>query len=63
MRRNYSLVKFDSISDICKDTGQVFFASMLIDPVLKQSFNAPIILIGLAATLAAWSAGLALSTK
>ncbi len=63
MRRNYSLLKFDTMSEICTDAGQVFLATMLIEPLINKTTNSIIVLLGAGMLCAAWSIGLILSTK
>ena len=42
------------ISEICRDIAQVFFASVLIDPIIRFEFKPFVIVVGVLLSLAAW---------
>ena len=63
MSHNYSILKIDAISDICKDAGQVFLATMFIDPIVSKNTNVATILIAIGLMCVSWSIGLSLSDK
>jgi hypothetical protein len=60
-RRNYSIVKLDALSEICRDAGQVFLASFFIEPMLSKIANPSLSFIGLSLVCFSWSLGLSLS--
>ena len=48
-------------ASILSDMGQVMFASILIEPLINNSFNSVTIVVGSALALLAWFASLLLS--
>ena len=63
MSHNYSILKIDAISDICKDAGQVFLATTFLEPVVNKTAELPFLLFGIGMMCITWCVGLSVSTK
>jgi hypothetical protein len=63
MRFIDKLSKPKILSEIFRDMGQVFFASVLIEPALSHSTNSSILFFGLVSSGVCWIAGLILAKK
>jgi len=46
--------RLDKLSDVMVSAGQVFFASIFIDPLVNGNFNWAVILLGLILALSSW---------
>ncbi|MBI3075187.1 MAG: hypothetical protein HYY92_03190 [Parcubacteria group bacterium] len=46
--------KPETLSQISRDIGQVFFASMFVGPVVSGSFDTSVVVAGFIFTLLAW---------
>jgi len=57
------LLKTKTLSEISLNIGQVFFASIIIDPLVSNSFNSSLFLIGLFLSITAWTFGLILAKE
>lgn len=44
-----------TLSGISRDIAQVFFAAILVDPLMRGNFSTSLILLGLTSSCAAWS--------
>lgn len=55
-----SSVKFEALSEIARDIGQIFFASMFVGPLINKTINWLLIVSGLLLALVFWSASLLL---
>lgn len=51
----FSQKRIDAIRDVIGDAGQVFFASILIDPIVGKGANTFLIISGLALSIFCWS--------
>jgi hypothetical protein len=60
---NLSLIKLETVSEICRDIAQVFFASVFIDPFFAEKSSWLTISFGLLLALIFWSFSLLLIKK
>ena len=51
--------KLKAVSDICRDSAQVFLATMLVEPIVRGGINATLIGAGLSLSLIFWLLSLA----
>lgn len=58
---NFSILKPNALAEISRDIGQVFFASMLIGPLVSGNTDVLILFSGLAFSAVAWIVSLLLS--
>jgi hypothetical protein len=52
--------KTDALSEIARDIAQIFFASLFVGPLVTNSFNLALMLLGLTLAVIFWLVGLAL---
>ena len=63
MRLIEKLEKPETLSEISRDMGQVFFASVLVDPVVNGSISGQLFFGGLTLSLFSWILSLLLSKE
>ena len=51
-----SLVNPRAIGEVCKDLGQIFFASVFLTSLMSDSTNFLIVILGLLLSIMSWSA-------
>ncbi len=55
--------KYETISEITKDIGLVFFAGMFVGPIVGKTFDPIMISMGLVLALASWIFSLSIARK
>ncbi|MEI7513022.1 MAG: hypothetical protein WCJ74_00170 [bacterium] len=58
-----SFAKVDAISEITRDIGQVFFASMFVAPIMQAEINWAITLSGFILSIIFWVFSILISEK
>ncbi len=51
-----SLIDPKAIGEICKDLGQIFFASVFITSLMSESMNYIVVTLGFVLSIMCWSA-------
>ena len=55
--------RFQVLSEITRDIGQVFFASLFVGPLVSGGVNWLVIVLGLILTIIAWSLSVILNER
>jgi len=49
------IIKSDSFSEISRDIGQVFFAGVVVQPIISQTATLNILVVGVILSMSFWS--------
>ena len=56
-------IKPETLSEICRDVGQVFFAGVLVEPIITHTSNSTMWIAGLTFSIASWSMSIYFNNK
>ena len=58
-----NFIKLNILSEISKDIGQIFFAAVVVEPIISKTSNILVFLIGFIFSLGFWLLSIRLSTN
>ena len=63
LKKIHSFRKYETLSEISREVGLVFFASMFIGPLMSSEYNISTIITGLLLAIISWCCCLSIASK
>ena len=63
MEKILDIIKSETVSEINRDIAQVFFAGVVVEPIISNSANITLFLTGIILSIGFWTASIYLNNK